>query len=133
VPNYDSLPTAITPFSFQGLDAASQVAINAHVRQRQQFVAALVSATGSMTADATVILPFKPITLSVQEKPSVLDLAGLFREFSGLPYLQEFRWWLIIWLIYQLSALAINNGFQLEGEWHLKWFDGKIIITPLKK
>jgi len=123
-------PPQLPPFSFQGLDAATQVAINAHVRQRQ-FVAAItaMSGMGTMSADATVI----PALLKPQhrQKPAVIEIADLSRI---LPLLQEFRWWLIAWLVYQLFALAITNQDRLEGEWHIsKWFDGKITFTPTKK
>ena len=122
-------PPQLPPFSFQGLDAASQVAINVHVRQRQ-FVAAIaaMSGTGSMTADATV----RSALLKPQhrQRSALIEIADLS---CILPYLQEFRWWLIACLVYKLLVSAITNQYHLEGEWHLKWFDGKITFTPTKK
>jgi hypothetical protein len=64
-PNYDFCPAAITPFPSQSLDAAAQVAIDAHVGLRASVATivnaeAHLSATAFLTADASVISPLKP-------------------------------------------------------------------------
>src|SRR5262245_61409034 len=90
----------------QNWDDGSQAAFHAVARMRVSAIAVpLCVSSPTFTAPA----------LSQNQQRAVIELARLLREFSALPYLQEFRWWFIAWLIYPLCALAItDHGHVVE-------------------
>jgi restriction system protein len=129
-----SVPQQLPPFPSQSLDAAAQVAIDAHVGLRASVATivnaeAHLSATAFLTADASVISPLKPtLATSALIIPEQRVNEGVLIKSTSVIWLEIIDQWAMDWgLAYKLTATQWEE--LVAGAFKKAGYD-EVILTP---